>query len=61
MKRSHIRLEAIADAAIYKTQELELWHKDPFDRLIIATSLIKQIPLISGDQKFKRYPSQVLW
>jgi PIN domain nuclease of toxin-antitoxin system len=30
-------------------------HKDPFDRLILATSLSEQIPIISADENFKLY------
>ena len=28
-------------------------HKDPFDRLILATALSENIPVISADEKFK--------
>ena len=30
-------------------------HKDPFDRLILATALSEQIPIISADENFKLY------
>lgn len=32
-------------------------HKDPFDRLIIATALSERLPIISADEKFKLYDS----
>jgi PIN domain nuclease of toxin-antitoxin system len=32
-------------------------HKDPFDRLILATALSENIPVISADEKFKNYTS----
>lgn len=32
-------------------------HKDPFDRLIIATAISENIPIISADEKFKLYDS----
>jgi PIN domain nuclease of toxin-antitoxin system len=34
-------------------------HKDPFDRLIIATALSENLPLISADEKFKNYDSVI--
>lgn len=34
-------------------------HRDPFDRLIIATAFQEQIPVISADEKFKNYQSQI--
>ncbi len=30
-------------------------HRDPFDRLILATALAEQMPVISADEKFTRY------
>ena len=30
-------------------------HRDPFDRLILATAFHENIPLISADEKFKYY------
>lgn len=32
-------------------------HKDPFDKLILATALSENIPIISADEKFKLYDS----
>jgi PIN domain nuclease of toxin-antitoxin system len=34
-------------------------HRDPFDRLIIPTAFNENIPLISADEKFKNYQSQI--
>ncbi len=34
-------------------------HRDPFDRLLIATAFQEKIPLISADEKFKKYQSQI--
>lgn len=30
-------------------------HRDPFDRLLLATALCNDIPIISADQNFARY------
>lgn len=41
---------------------LPLHHKDPFDRLIIATALSDDVPLISRDRHFRRYRGlKVIW
>ena len=37
-------------------RDLEHHHKDPFDRLIIATTLLYQARLASVDGLFSRYP-----
>ncbi len=36
-------------------------HRDPFDRLLAAQSLVEQIPLISADAKFDQYGVTRLW
>ena len=33
------------------------FHKDPADRIIVATSRVRGIPLISKDQEILSYPS----
>lgn len=34
-------------------------HRDPFDRLILATALAESIPVISADEKFQQYTGVV--
>lgn len=48
---------------LQKIQALRLFHRDPFDRLIIAQSLIEGCPLITHDGKIKKgYPEvNVIW
>jgi PIN domain nuclease of toxin-antitoxin system len=37
-------------------------HKDPFDRMLIATALAQDIPIIGSDKHFKRYKGlQIIW
>lgn len=43
----------------YNSIDLVEDHRDPFDRLIIATAFQEQIPVISADEKFKNYQSQI--
>jgi PIN domain nuclease of toxin-antitoxin system len=40
---------------------LPFYHKDPFDRIIIAQSIIEKMPLISIDSCFKDYPVHLIW
>ena len=42
--------------------DLPLYHKDPFDRLIISTALNDDLPLISRDKQFRKYKGlRVIW
>jgi PIN domain nuclease of toxin-antitoxin system len=36
-------------------------HKDPFDRLLIAQSLVDAIPIISADAAFDAYGVTRIW
>lgn len=40
---------------------LPLYHKDPFDRIIIAQSCCENIPVISKDSNFDNYKVNVEW
>jgi PIN domain nuclease of toxin-antitoxin system len=40
---------------------LPLHHKDPFDRLIVAQTLVEQIPIISIDDKLDEYSIYRIW
>jgi PIN domain nuclease of toxin-antitoxin system len=41
--------------------KLPFYHKDPFDRLIIAQSVVENIPLVTKDGAFTNYPVVLLW
>lgn len=43
----------------YNSIELFEKHRDPFDRLILATALYENIPIISADEKFKNYKNSI--
>jgi PIN domain nuclease of toxin-antitoxin system len=46
----------------YRLFSLPEKHRDPFDRMIIATALSENVPLIGADRMFKRYRGlKVLW
>src|SRR5262245_47079005 len=40
---------------------LPLYHRDPFDRMLIAQAIVEQIAIISGDLAFDVYPVTRLW
>ncbi len=41
---------------------LDLHHRDPFDRQIIAQALSEEIPIVSSDEKFHLYEGlKVIW
>lgn len=40
---------------------LPMYHRDPFDRLLIAQAKVDNLLLISNDSQFKQYPVTLLW
>jgi len=41
--------------------DLSDYHKDPFDRLLIAQSMLEETYLASKDKIFKSYPVKLIW
>lgn len=44
---------------VYQSIPLYNDHRDPFDRLLVATALVEKLTLISADSKFERYNSLI--
>jgi PIN domain nuclease of toxin-antitoxin system len=44
-----------------RIESLELHHRDPFDRILIAQSIEEKLPLVTSDPHFERYPIEVIW
>ena len=42
-------------------ESLPLIHRDPFDRLLIATALDERMPLISADKNIAQYDVPLVW
>jgi PIN domain nuclease of toxin-antitoxin system len=41
-------------------RSLPMYHQDPFDRMLISQALQEGLTIITHDQKFDRYPVEVL-
>jgi PIN domain nuclease of toxin-antitoxin system len=42
--------------------DLPRHHRDPFDRMLIATAMAEEIPLVGSDREFKKYKGlEVIW
>ncbi len=41
---------------IYAVGRLALHHRDPFDRLLIAQSIVENLAILTADRKFAAYP-----
>ena len=46
---------------IYKSGKLPPVHRDPFDRMIAADSLIHKMPVLTPDRPYLEYGCHVIW
>ncbi len=58
MKLTHL---PITNQHTLQTITLPFHHKDPFDRLLIAQAQVENIPILTPDTIFKKYPVDVVW
>jgi PIN domain nuclease of toxin-antitoxin system len=50
----------ISYAHALRVADLPDHHNDPFDRLLIAQSLVEDMPVVTGDRSFARYDVEVI-
>ncbi len=64
-RKQNIQILPLEDAHLLVYTQLPLYpeHRDPFDRLIIATAFHEQLEIITIDEKFKLYPdwAKIIW
>lgn len=46
---------------IWQLKHLPLHHKDPFDRMIISQAITEDLPVLTIDNSFNRYPINTIW
>lgn len=52
----HIKTEHILEL-----NNLPFHHKDPFDRLLMAQSIVENLTIVTLDSEFPSYPAKLLW
>jgi PIN domain nuclease of toxin-antitoxin system len=45
----------------WAVRDLELHHRDPFDRVLVAQALVERIPVVTLDERFAAYGVTVHW
>jgi PIN domain nuclease of toxin-antitoxin system len=58
---SDIHILPLEVAHIEPMTQLPLHHKDPFDRLLVATAIVEGLSLVSADPAFDFYGISRLW
>ncbi|MBY0504094.1 MAG: type II toxin-antitoxin system VapC family toxin [Bryobacteraceae bacterium] len=52
---------SLAQTDALTAEKLQLLHKGPFDRMLIAQALLRGLVIAACDRAFEPYPVQVLW
>lgn len=52
---------SLTEADALAAEKLELFHKDPFDRMLIAQALMGGLTIVTSDRAFEPYPVRVIW
>lgn len=60
IKHHHIDCISVSDDILLRAVSLPRIHSDLADRIIIATALIKNFPIVTADPQFSRYGVTVL-
>ena len=42
-------------------ERLPLYHRDPFDRILIATAMSEEMDFVTADEDILKYPLQCVW
>ena len=61
--RDDAKIEAIVftEEEAILAEKLPLYHRDPFDRMIIAQAFVNGMTILTSDRAFQAYPVRVLW
>jgi PIN domain nuclease of toxin-antitoxin system len=60
-KVNNLQISSITTKHIYSLEGLPNYHRDPFDRLLIAQAIVESMPVLSIDVAFDAYPMQRIW
>jgi PIN domain nuclease of toxin-antitoxin system len=61
LAENRIEILAISIDQLLAFERLPLHHRDPFDRMLIAQALEENLPIVTADHHFSRYPVEVIW
>ena len=62
-RRERMRIQALpfAEADALQIYTLPDFHRDPFDRMLVAQAMVHRLAVLTPDRAIARYPVQVIW
>ncbi len=61
LEADRFQILSITISHLKRVADLPLFHRDPFDRLLIAQSQVEGLPIITNDAAFDQYQVQRIW
>jgi PIN domain nuclease of toxin-antitoxin system len=61
LREEDFQVLAIGFAHWRALDDLPPYHRDPFNRLLIAQALVEGLPVATGDRRFAAYGVQIVW
>ena len=61
LREQGITLLPVEHVHTFAVVELPHYHRDPFDRLLVAQARVEEVPLMSADPQIRRYDVEILW
>jgi len=60
-EESGIASLSLTETDALAAEKLQLFHKDPFDRMLIAQAIMGGLAIVTSDRAFEPYPVRVIW
>jgi PIN domain nuclease of toxin-antitoxin system len=61
LSQNRIESLPVIDAHAFRAGHLPRYHRDPFDRMLIAQAQVESLVILSNDQKLGLYGVEVCW
>lgn len=61
IEQSGFKILSFSKDDLITLSSLPFFHRDPFDRLLIAQSLNYDLPIVTKDSEFSKYRVDILW
>ena len=56
-----IEVLPVLAAHAFRILTLDAHHRDPFDRMLVAQSMVEGWPVVTGDEAIRRYGIEIIW